>query len=70
MPLGAVVVKVDVQHEGDQELICLWALVDDQQVGRFRQFFVAATGESVEGHYVGTAIRASGSVWHVFEQRP
>jgi hypothetical protein len=70
MPAEARVVHVDVQHgAAAQEVICLWALVDPEKAQEERRFEIYASGQAADPDsvYVGTAIRRSGTVWHVFE---
>lgn len=52
--------------------ICLWVLVDPQNVDETREFVVIGTGHNIpkDGHaFVGTAMMHDGSlVLHVFEK--
>ena len=68
MPLGAEVLTVQVQ----ENVITLWAKVDDQAPMERRGFLVLGTGDKFkgdEGAYIGTVQKADGYlIWHVFER--
>lgn len=69
MPEGARVVHVAAQ-DGK---VCLWAVVDPENIAETKQFQVVGTGWDVEWDdetytgYIGTA-RTGIYVWHVFER--
>jgi hypothetical protein len=69
MPKGAEVLTVQRQNE----LACLWAIVDPNADKEARYFEVHGTGNDlydnmgVERKYVGT-FQAPPFVWHVFER--
>ena len=60
-------------RDGDPpECVQLWVCVSERwekEPKKHARYFVAATGESVTGRYLGTALVLGGRlVWHVFEQ--
>lgn len=68
MPVGAQVLRVDVQHES----ICLWALVDPDAQNERRVFEVFGTGHEMPNQnriFINTFLVRGGSyVFHAFER--
>lgn len=68
MPAGAELLHVD----GQNEYICIWALVDPQADPTARKFRVFGTGHPIESsnlQHVGSALMFDGTlVSHVFEE--
>jgi hypothetical protein len=64
MPRGAQVVEVAWQDD----VMCIWAIVDDAAPIESRYFEVVGTGHQAPdgGKYVGTA-HVPPFVWHLFE---
>ena len=69
MPAGAEVVHVGLQND----VVCLWAIVDPSAEPEPRMFFVVGTGHPIPGEagrHVGTVPTHGGKyVWHVFARR-
>lgn len=66
LPVGARVLCVQTQND----LPCLWAIVDPDAAKEERTFFVRGTGHPLGdvGRYIGTFQMRGGSlVFHVFE---
>lgn len=68
MPIGAVLLHVDVQRE----MPCLWAAVDPEEADEGRVIYVRGTGHELGrvavSKYVGTFQMLDGElVWHVFD---
>lgn len=70
MPVGAKILHVHEQND----VMCLWALVDTEAPLEVRTFSVYGTGHPMHNHpmeYIGTAHLSGGSlVLHVFEDGP
>ena len=68
MPLNAIILYCGIQRES----ICLWALVDTEDLDGSRTFLIKGTGYQCDdvkyANYVGT-VQLNGFVWHVFERR-
>lgn len=63
MPLGAVLLAVQVQREA----VCVWADVDPAAATCRRKFAVRVTGDSpAEGRYAGT-VQLEGGAFHVYD---
>lgn len=67
MPLGAKILSVDVQNE----IICLWAMVDVKGANQSRVFAIYGTGQPITDDvnkltFIGT-VQMGVYVWHVFE---
>ena len=68
MPIGAQILCVQEQND----VLTLWARVDDSQNKEARQICVYGTGHEVNEYdlaYIGTVQDFSGLVWHVFENK-
>lgn len=73
LPTGAKILSVHAQHDS----ICLWALVDPNNLPVLRRFKVFGTGHPIANEqadrlsFVGTALLDGGYlVMHVFEEMP
>lgn len=69
MPQGAVVLHVHEQND----VICLWALIDTKVPKKLRRFALCGTGHlyPAGGQYVGSVHLSGGQyVFHVFEVEP
>lgn len=67
MPAGAQILHVGVQME---QIVCIWALVDENAPMEERSFAVVGTGHPVPENtaHVGSVLMHGGAfVWHVFE---
>ena len=67
MPIGAGILHVAIDPQGD---LALWALVDTSQPSQTRRFAVFGTGNPVDGpleQHIGTVVIGRG-VWHIFER--
>lgn len=65
MPNGAVVLTVQLQND----IPCLWAIVNPEEASNTRVFHIHGTGHPLEvapRDYVGT-FQQGPFVWHVFE---
>ena len=71
LPVSALPVHVGAKIGDIPDRVHLWVSVSDGYESEPRQktrFYVAATGESVSGTYIGTALVEGGRfVWHVFD---
>jgi hypothetical protein len=67
MPEGATILLIDAQ----QNIPCIWALVNPKAAVKPRQFRLYGTGSPIEGKlgsHVGSFQMHNGQlVWHVFE---
>jgi hypothetical protein len=67
MPMHADILTVQMQGG----TMCMWALVEPENVKRPRKFLVVGTGNPMPDgmqRYVGTVQMMQGSlVWHIFE---
>lgn len=70
--------RADILHVGTQfdstrhdNVICLWAVHDDELRDASRQFIVLGTGGEVPGRssHIGT-VQVGEFVWHIFELYP
>lgn len=70
MPAGAKILCVQTQNN----MPCLWALVDIEAEPEFRKIVTYGTGhqhEAIQGVYVGTYLTHGGTlVFHVFDETP
>jgi len=71
MPIGSEILTVQTQNE----IPCLWALVNPENETEMRLFEMIGTGHDItedgagERKYIGTLQLAGGAlVWHVFER--
>lgn len=69
MPRGAEILHLDLQNN----IPCIWALVDDKNPKEKREFLVVGTGHeidyNIEFNYVGTyQLMSGGLVFHVLEK--
>ena len=66
MPIGAVILTAQNQNE----VVTLWAMVEDKELIEFRAIHIFGTGhpipEKYNGKYIAT-VQAEGFVWHIFE---
>lgn len=69
MPTGARILTIQVQDN----VPCMWVLVDTSQELEIRNFKIIGTGHSLDefhGNYIGTVQMANGFfVWHIFEDK-
>jgi hypothetical protein len=70
MPVGSIILTVQVQ----EQIPCLWALVDPAAPHERRCFRTYGTGHPVaddSGEYIGTfQLNGGVLVFHVFEEKP
>lgn len=68
MPEGATILTVQTQHG----LLCLWAIVNNQNNLEKRTIIILGTGHDVpreQLEYIGTVQMENGAlIWHVFEE--
>lgn len=69
MPAGAEILCVQIQNN----IPCIWALVDERYSNTERVIFVFGTGNPIEVHpslkYIGTyQLQGGAFIGHVFEQ--
>ena len=71
MPIGAVILSVQTQHD----ILCMWAMVDTEDVKETRFFEVFGTGHEVHcdmgvmRKHIGTYQVSGGNlVFHLFER--
>ena len=70
MPKDAEILCIQLQND----VPCIWALVDPENENKNRKFRIYGTGHPIEisynseHHYIGTFQMANGSlIWHCFE---
>lgn len=71
VPAGGEFISVQVQND----VMCLWALVDEDKVQEAREIRVIGTGhpiydDSGKLDYIGTVQTMNGQlIWHIFEDK-
>lgn len=69
MPKDSVILHVDNQNDGQDNLLCLWVMLEKGKPDEKRHFEIIGTGQDFESkkrHHIGTVMILP-CVWHVFE---